>query len=254
MLHVLKRHPIPISAEFDHCLVVTYAFDAGLLEPLLPPGLEIDRYEDYGFVAIALVQTRNLRPTRLPAVLGRDFFLAGYRIFATHRGADGRTRRGLRILRSDTDRSTMAFFGNRLTHYNYKVAGAEFDHDEHALRVAITSRDGLGDLRVTARLDNEPTEPPPGSPFPDLKTARRYAGPLPWTFDYEKETHSIVRIKGVRSEWTPRPVEVDVERVGFFEQAPYLGADRVLANAFYLRAVPYRWERGIREPLTGPTR
>jgi hypothetical protein len=34
-----------------------------LLEPLVPPGLTLDTYDEHwGFVVIAVVQTRNLRP------------------------------------------------------------------------------------------------------------------------------------------------------------------------------------------------
>lgn len=249
MLHILKRHPIPITAYFDHCLALTYAFESSVLSPLLPPGLTLDQHEDMGFVAVALVQTRGLRPTFVPDGLGREFFLAGYRIFAKHRSQDGITRRGLRILRSDTDRRAMAFFGNLLTHYNYQVAASRFLESEHSLRIEVDSHDGQGDLRITAHLGVDPERPPEGSPFRDHADARRFAGPLPWTFDYEKETHSIVRIKGVRSEWTPRPIRVDVDRLSFFDSEPFRNSDPVLASAFHLRGVPYRWERGIREPL-----
>ena len=78
----LKRHPIPVVAHFQRSLVLAYALPGELLEPLLPPGLFLDRFKGFGFVAIALVQTRLLRPAFLPPWLGRDFFLAGYRIFA----------------------------------------------------------------------------------------------------------------------------------------------------------------------------
>ena len=72
MLHLFKRHPIPISAYFRHSLVLTYAFPRDVLQPLLPPGLVLDTYREYGFLAIALVQTAHLRPSFLPAVFGRD--------------------------------------------------------------------------------------------------------------------------------------------------------------------------------------
>ena len=121
MLHLLKRHPFPVVAEFEHCLVLTYAVDAPALQPLLPPGLLLDTLNDQdetGFLAIALVQTRRLRPAGFPRLLGRDFFLSGYRIFTTFHTPTGRTLRGLRILRSDTNRRLMACSGNLLTHYN----------------------------------------------------------------------------------------------------------------------------------------
>src|SRR5262245_1457495 len=102
MLHRLKRHPFPVAAHFEHCLVLAYMLPRETLTPLLPPGLELDLFEDYGFVAIAMVQTRRLRPAFLPEVFGQDFFLTGYRIFARYTTPEGRCLRGLRILRSDT--------------------------------------------------------------------------------------------------------------------------------------------------------
>ena len=63
-------------------------------------------------------------------------------------------------------------------------------------------------------LAGKPAPLPEGSPFPDLKEARKFAGPLPFTFDYEEETHSIVRIQGVRQRWNPEPVAVEVDASG----------------------------------------
>ena len=39
---VCARHPIPIAAHLKSCLTLTYALPAAVLEPLLPPGLELD--------------------------------------------------------------------------------------------------------------------------------------------------------------------------------------------------------------------
>ncbi len=202
----LQRHPIPVKAFFRHSLVLTYAFPRKVLEPLLPPGLTLDVHGNCGFVAIAMVQTEALRPIFCPRLLGQDFFLSGYRIFARYKTASGRTLRGLRILRSDTNRKLMIFFGNRLTHYNYRLAEVKFQTANHRLEIGIKTSGGDADLHVVADLKEEAASPPVGSPFANLHEARLFAGPLPFTFDYEKETGSIVRIEGVRKDWKPRPV------------------------------------------------
>jgi hypothetical protein len=249
VLHVFQRHPFPVRARFRRCLVLGFALPEELLAPLLPAGLSIDAHEGHGFVAIALVATEKMRPLFVPRFLGKDFFLSGYRIFARYRTLEGRTLRGLRILRSDTDSRTLAFFGNRLTHYNYRPCKVRFEEAGGKLTVAIDTPDAEADLRVTARVDAAATALPDGSPFADLKTARRYAGPLPWTFDYEPETHSIIRIEGRRPQWDPVPVTVEVEQATFFDREPFQKARPVLANAFTVRDVPYEWGRGVREPL-----
>lgn len=248
VLHALRRHPFPVVAHFDHCLVLTYAVRPAAVQPLLPPGLELDLYEGHAFLAVALVQTRNLRPAGFPSWMGRDFFLSGYRIFTRFPLPDGRRLRGLRILRSDTDKRSMKWVGNALTHYRYHHCKADLRAHGETMSVRIESDDGQSDLEVDAAL-NEATSPPPGSPFPDLATARKYAGPLPFTFDYEPATHSIIAIEGQRQGWTPRPVKVDVRRLSFLEKPMLRAADPVLANAFYVRDLPYRWKRGVRHPV-----
>ncbi|MGI9114996.1 MAG: DUF2071 domain-containing protein [Chthoniobacterales bacterium] len=249
MWHRLQRHPISVKAFFRHSLVLTYALPRETLQPLLPPGLVLDTFGEFGFVAIALVQTESLRPAFLPRSLGHDFFLSGHRIFARFTTASGRTLRGLRILRSDTNRPLMAFFGNVFTHYGYRRATVKFTATDRLLEIQVSTSNAEADLHVLARLDAPGTSLPPGSPFPHFHQARLFAGPLPFTFDYEPQTHSIVMIEGVRQNWHPQPAEVEVRRNTFFDHAPFRGAPVVLANAFHLADVPYRWRRGVVERL-----
>lgn len=251
MLHRLKRHPIPIQARFRHCLVLTYAFPVNVLQDLLPPGLVVDEWNGRGFVAIAMVQTESLRPLGFPAALGGSFFLTGYRVFATYRTAEGRTLRGLRILRSDADRRRMVWGGNLLTHYQYRLCSADVQFDHGKLDVRVRSGDRLADIDLTAHLDREPIKPD-GAVFRSWKEARRFAGPLPYTFDYEKETHSIIRIKGVRANWDPRPVAAEIREVSMLRSPMFQGSADVFASAFYTRNIDYTWKRGIREPLRTP--
>jgi uncharacterized protein YqjF (DUF2071 family) len=245
MLHLLKRHPVPISAYFCHSLVLTYAFPPAILEPLLPPGLALDTYRGFGFLAVALVQTKALRPSFLPAALGGDFFLSGYRIF-TRLAAGAHSRRGLRILRSDTDHGWMVRGGNMLTHYNYHLCEADLTDPGHDLHWVIRTPRSEANLDVVVHLEGTPASMPADSPFQTVAKARRYAGPLPYTFDYEEATHSIIGIRASRENWSPVPVAVEVRCATFFEQEPFCQARPILATAFHVHDVPYRWERGRR--------
>jgi hypothetical protein len=258
----LARHPIAVRATLRECVTLTYAVPATVLRTLLPPGLRIDTLGDDGFVAVALVQTERMRPDGVPAVLGGNFFLAGYRIFATltpGAGTSGashlecqplalsRSLRGLRILRSDTDRTLMALGGNVLTHYNYRRCRARVTTGSDTARFTVESRDGFGDVDVIVRFDEASL--PPGSPFASMREARRFAGPLPFTFDYEDATHSIIAIEGRRTNWRPAPVGVVVQRLTFFGQPAFAGCVPRLAAAFRVRDVEYHWLRGVRHAL-----
>lgn len=251
MLHRLRRHPFPVSAYFEHCLVVTYAFPTRALTPLLAPGLELDTHNGAGFIAAAFVQTRGLRPAFLPGVCGQDFFLAGYRVFVKHRTGGMCTRRGLRILRSDADRRLMVWGGNLLTHYNYRLCRADVEAGPGSLTIRVRTPGASADIDLDAYIGQEAAAIPDGSPFVDAREARRFAGPLPYTFDYEPETRSIIRIKGVRRKWSPLPVRVDVREMGFLRTGALADYEPVRASAFYVAGVPYLWERGVVESCGG---
>ncbi|WP_199272567.1 DUF2071 domain-containing protein [Streptomyces broussonetiae] len=254
MRHLLQRHPVAIRTHFAHSLVLTYALPAEVLRPLVPPGLDLETYGEHGFVAVALVDTRALRPAALPARLGSDYLLTGYRVFTRFRTPGGRVMRGLRILRSDTDRRLMVFGGNLLTRYNYRLARIGTRTEGDALEFRVVSRDGRADLQVRADLGSAPAPLPAGSPFADARAARRFAGPLPYTFEYEPQTRSIIVIKAFRAHWDPQPVSVDVGRLTFFDHGPFAGARPVLANAFHVADLEYGWERGLRRNQRGGVR
>jgi hypothetical protein len=239
----LRRHPIAVTAHFRHCLTLTYALPPDVLRPLLPPGLELETYDGHAFVAVALVHTEKLRPAALRGALGQDFFLAGYRIFTTFTLPGGKVVRGLRIVRSDADRAGMVAAGNLLTHYNYHRCEASVDESSRRIHFSVETVDGLGSLDV--RADRSTEALPAGSPFWSMRDARRFAGPLLFTFDYEPETHSIVAIRATRTHWQPAPVAVDVRRLAFFDQPAFNGCTPILAAAFYVGNVDYRWERGV---------
>lgn len=226
--------------------MLTYAVPKGDLTQFLPECLEPDCFEDeWGFVAFAMVQTRALRPTGLPKFLGNNFFLAGYRVFVRYETTRGNHLRGLYILGSQTDSPRMEFFGNIFTHYNYSTI--DVVTSESAGLTTIRSQ--AGEFEVVLNTNACSPQLPSGSPFHDWKEARRFAGPLPFTFTYDASTKEVLIIEGVRQNWTPRPIEVLSESVGFFNA---LGlSDLRLANAFIVEDIPYRWKKGRTEKWNG---
>jgi hypothetical protein len=231
------KHALPVVAHFDWALALTLSAPRDRLTHLVAPGLFLDTFDGQGFLAVACVQTRRLRPAGVPAFAGIDFFLAGYRLFVT-RERGGRTRRGLQILGSETDKWLMAAAGRAFTHYGYRRTAVDVSGDGERRRIATSS--GL-----VLEADCGHAELPPGSVFPNREAARRYAGPMPFTFAPER--NAIVSVEGRRGHWKPRPVALVDVRVPVLERL--VGAPARPAAAFLVEHVDYRWERGVREPL-----
>ena len=120
MLSFLKNHPFAVEAFFESSLVLTFALPKEQLQDLIPECLQLDTFQDkWAFVAVAMVQTKNLRPKGFPKFMGNDFFLIGYRVFVRYNNSKGKKLRGLYILKSETDKKKMELMGNIFTHYNY---------------------------------------------------------------------------------------------------------------------------------------
>ena len=127
MLPFLKNHPFAVEAFFESSLVLTFAIPKGELQSFIPECLQLETFKDkWAFIAVAMVQTKNLRPKGSPKFMGNDFFLIGYRVFVNFTNVKGKKYRGLYILKSETDKKKMEFLGNMFTHYNYALASETF--------------------------------------------------------------------------------------------------------------------------------
>lgn len=250
MLHLLKRHPLSVRAHFDFVLSITYALPPAVAAKFVPSGLLLDEWNGLGFLAAAFVQTRGLRPVLFPGFMRGDYFFAGYRVFCRYRARDGRELRGLKIIRSDTDKRLMTTLGNLLAHYNYHLGEVNIQRDAERVQLRVTSRDGNGDVDLRANVAQNGEFLPEESPFSSPREARHFAGPMPYTFAEEPKTNSMIRVHGIHKGWKPRLVRVSVNKLSFFEQEAFADAKPNLASCFYIEHVDYRWKRGVREQLT----
>jgi uncharacterized protein YqjF (DUF2071 family) len=240
MFSFLKDHPFAVEAFFESSLVLTFAIPKEQIQRLIPECLELDTFDGkWGFIAVAMVQTKSLRPKGFPRTLGNDFFLIGYRIFVRFANKAGKNLRGLYILKSETDKKKIEFLGNKFTQYNYTTT------DIHQKRQGETVEISSNKSDFNIRFNNSGEENislPVNSPFTDWKEARRFAGPLPFTFTYNPATKKVLIIEGVRENWKPAPVKIIDYRFAFIDR---MKLDNIrLANAFIIRNIPYYWKKG----------
>ena len=244
MLPFLKNHPFAVEAFFKSSLVLTFAVPKEEVEHLIPEPLRLETFKDkWAFIAVAMVQTNNLRPKGFPRFLGNDFFLIGYRVFVRFTNKAGRNLRGLYILKSETDKTKMTFFGNIFTHYNYTTTDIKSTIEKNTLEFS-SIKSGFK-LKVE-RADPKNISLPEESPFCEWSDARRFAGPLPFTFTCNSPEKKVLIIEGVRQKWKPTPVKVLDYHFSFLDHLKLHGIR--LANAFIIENIPYYWKKGKLEP------
>lgn len=238
MMFSLKNHPFAVETTFETSVVLTFAVDKNELKDLIPSCLQLDVFDNqWGFVALALVSSKKLRPKGFPEFLGDDFILAGYRIFVKYVNPQGKIYRGLYILKSETNKPKMSFFGNIFTHYNYTTTDISFQKENDIFRI-ISEKSGI-DISIK---NQETAALPPSSPFSDWKQARKFAGPLPFTFTCNEKKGQILIIEGVRQNWVPKPLEIAAYVIDYFTTLNF--GKMLLANAFVIENIPYYWKKG----------
>lgn len=240
MLASLKTHPFAVEAFFESSMVLTFAVKKEELESFIPECLSLDTFEDtWAFMAIAMVQTKNLRPKGFPKFMGRNFFLIGYRIFVRYKNNAGKRLIGLYIIKSETNKKAMQFFGNIFTNYNYTTTDIIQKEDKNIIKTQSIKSDFNMSLETSS---NDEVSLPEGSPFNTWKEARRYAGPLPFTFHYNKDKNKVLIIEGVRQNWIPKPIKVIDYHFSFLDSLNLKSVN--LANAFIIQNIPYYWKKG----------
>jgi hypothetical protein len=242
MFAFLKKHSFGVKAFFKKSLVVTFAIPKEQLQNLIPPCVQLDLFEEkWAFLAIALVKTTKLRPIFFPEFLGNNFDLIGYRIFVRYTNNKGKNLRGLYILKSETNKKKMEILGNIFTQYQYKTT--DIVTTENEFSTFITSKKSNFNLEISK--NETAVNLPKNSPFPDFKTARRFAGPLPFTFSFNPKNNEVLIIEGQRENWVPKPITVAAYNFEFINQFNFENA--VLANAFSIENIPYAWKKGKTE-------
>lgn len=242
MKSFLKSHPFAVQAHFEKSVVLTFALPKEDLEPFIPESLSLDTFHDkWAFLAIAMVQTKGLRPKGMPRLFGNDFFLIGYRIFVKYQTSFGKRYRGLYIIKSQTNKKKMEIMGNFFTHYNYTTTDVKTSTNKAE---AVTIRSDKSRFSLEYLESNEVCLPA-NSPFNDWKEARRFAGPLPFTFTYDDDKTEMLIIEGVRQNWKPKGIEINNYSFTYLEEIGL--ANAVLANAFIIKDIPYYWKKGHKD-------
>ncbi|MGV6862236.1 MAG: DUF2071 domain-containing protein [Putridiphycobacter sp.] len=239
----LKLHPFGVKAFFKKSVVLTFAIPKEELETFIPNHLTLDTFEDkWAFIAIAMVDTKALRPKWFPKFMGNDFYLIGYRIFVRYKSKAGKNLRGLYILKSETNRKKMAVLGRIFTQYNYSTT------DITEIKTPSGSVFKSQQSNFKFEIENHSHELPQNSPFKNWETARKFSGPLPHTFTYLENKKSMLIIRGLRQNWKPEPIQVLNYQFEFLNN---LNLSQVqLASAFQIKDVPYEWEKGKLETWT----
>jgi uncharacterized protein YqjF (DUF2071 family) len=105
-------NPTFLTAEWRHLVMLNYAVERTLLEPLLPPGLELDEFDSTTYVSVVGFLFLRTRVFGIAFPFHRNFEEVNLRFYVRHRAAEG-WRRGVVFVREIVPRRAIAILAQR---------------------------------------------------------------------------------------------------------------------------------------------
>jgi len=149
-----------LTAEWRSLLMVNYRMDPAVLEPLVPPGVELDELDGQTYVSLVGFLFLHTRLMGLPIPFHRDFEEFNLRFYVRRR-VGSEVRRGVVFVKEIVPMRAIAWTAR--TFYNEPYVAMPMRHEVSAERVRFGWRQGGMWSSLSARLEGEPELPDDGS-------------------------------------------------------------------------------------------
>ncbi|MEM8668535.1 MAG: DUF2071 domain-containing protein [Planctomycetota bacterium] len=228
-----------LTAKWEHLLLANYSVDASLLEPYVPLGTRLDRFEGHIFVSLVAFMFNRTKVMGIPAFFHRDFEEVNLRFYVTPEKDE--SIRAVTFIQEIVPKRIIPLVSNSLFNENYVAVpmrhhNGESEHwyawKSHS-RVEVNASHSVGEFdglpdrsqhEIFAAAVEEPLElPAPGS-ISEFIT-EHYWG-------YAKGKSSTLEYKVEHPQWICAPVNrymIDVDFAAVYgssfavlnELAPY---------------------------------
>lgn len=236
----MKPLPFNVVTEFKAFALLLYSVDLVSAKKLIEDPFILKEHKGRGIMATAFAKVKHLRPAFLPSFLGVNFDFAGFRFMVDyHSNSKNKDLSGLKILRSVSNNKLLSAGGKIFSQYNFSYSNLEINQSQ----ISTTIKGELFDIELQHSSDKRFIQA--GSLFSDYSEARKFAGPLLYTF--ERKAHKISIVEGSREHWQPRPAKIIAHRNDFFAELPFSKLDAIPEAAFTINDIPYSWQKAITE-------
>lgn len=162
--------PVFLTATWRNLAILNYRIEPKILMPFLPPGTELDTWQDRTLVSIVGFEFADVRVLRTPIPLHRDFEEINLRFYVRRRAADG-WRRGVVFIRELVPRHVVAILARQLYGEPYTALPMERLLQHHpvtrergtTVRYSWRHAGQWNRVEATADTTRDPRHPEPGS-------------------------------------------------------------------------------------------
>lgn len=227
-----------LTARWRHLINITYAVDTALLQPHLPPGLELDKRNGRAFASLVAFDFLNTRLRGIPVPFHLNFPEINLRFYVRN-GEE----RGVVFIKELVPRYCIALVANRIYNEPYEVARMRSRSKIHAqqLQVEHVFRYKGRRHRIAVRAKAE-------TMLPEEDSVEHFFKEHSWGFGCTKKGN-LLRYRVEHPRWAVHPltgpaeVEVDFGQLygkkwNFLNNAtPY---SSLLAEGSAVRVYPYK--------------
>lgn len=157
--------PVFLTATWRNLVILNYEVEPKILMPFLPPGTELDTWQDKTLASIVGFEFADVRVLRTPIPFHRDFEEINLRFYVHRKAPDG-WRRGVVFVRELVPRRIVALLAHQLYGEPYTALPMDrlFRHESGTtVRYSWRHDRKWNHVEATADTTRDPRHPEPGS-------------------------------------------------------------------------------------------
>jgi len=238
------RLPV-IQGVIRRRLLVNFRVDAEVMQRTLPHGFRPKLLQGQAVAGICLIRLEEVRPRRLPALLGIHSENAAHRVAVLWEGGEG-----VYIPRRDSDSWLNQLAGGRVFPGEHHAAEFHVRDTGERIELDMRSRDGAASVEVIAQVAREL---PATSRFGSLAEASAFfeGGSIGWS-DSARGDHLDGLRLDVRN-WQVSPLAVERVRSSWFDDRARFPEGSVQFDcALLMRDIAHEWHGLPAQRLSAP--
>jgi uncharacterized protein YqjF (DUF2071 family) len=151
-----------LTAEWRKLIMANYVVAENLLQPYLPVGTELDRYDGHCYVSLVGFLFQNTRLRSVPIPFHRTFEEVNLRFYVQHTKSTGERRRGVVFISELVPRFALTLVANAIYGENYATVPLrhqwEQNEEERSVRYQWRYKGRWNELQVGAAVLPQPIE------------------------------------------------------------------------------------------------
>jgi len=232
----------------DRRMLVNFHVQPEVIRKLLPPYFRPKLVRGWAMAGICLIRLKDIRPRGFPLAFGITSENAAHRI-AVEWEEDGEVREGVFIPRRDTSSALQAIAGGKVFPGVHHVADFKVRETNDEFCLQMQSRDNSAFVEVQAR---PASQMPATSVFPSLGEASEFFARGSVGYSATNSPNSCEGLELFTERWQVEPLEVELVRSSFFDNAKRFPQGTVHFDcALLMRNIEHEWHVLPRMTRTG---